>query len=303
MKFVVKNYKGEIKIAQSKINIASGTHDLKYINMTGRINIDLYNYFRREYQLESYKLDFVSSHFIGDVIKNIEYQNDNTILTSKNLTGLLKYSYIKFEEIGHSSEYYNEGEKFKVIDINHDTKQITIQGAPNLNRNKLLKWGLAKDDVNHHDIFRLTETGCPDDKAIVAKYCIQDCNLVHYLMNKIDIITGFVEMSNICSVPISYLVMRGQGIKLFSFLSKKCREKDTLIPDLNKKYGNEGYEGATVLKPKCDLYLDEPIACVDYSSLYPSSMISENLSHDSKVWTKEYNLDGELVKETGSEGI
>ena len=28
-------------------------------------------------------------------------------------------------------------------------------------------------------------------------------------------------------------------------------------------------------------------------------MISENLSHDSKVWTKEYNLQGELVEEWG----
>ena len=28
-------------------------------------------------------------------------------------------------------------------------------------------------------------------------------------------------------------------------------------------------------------------------------MISENLSHDSKVWTREYNLDGEEIKECG----
>jgi len=54
-----------------------------------------------------------------------------------------------------------------------------------------------------------------------------------------------------------------------------------------------------VLDPKCDLYLDNPVACVDYASLYPSSMMSENLSHDSKVWTKEYDLNNELVCETG----
>jgi DNA polymerase elongation subunit (family B) len=60
-----------------------------------------------------------------------------------------------------------------------------------------------------------------------------------------------------------------------------------------------GYEGAIVLEPKCALYLDNPVACVDYASLYPSSMMSENISHDSKVWTKEYDLDGELLVETG----
>ena len=26
-------------------------------------------------------------------------------------------------------------------------------------------------------------------------------------------------------------------------------------------------------------------------------MIRENISHDSKVWTKEYNLEGELIEE------
>jgi DNA polymerase elongation subunit (family B) len=67
---------------------------------------------------------------------------------------------------------------------------------------------------------------------------------------------------------------------------------------LDKK-NDGGYEGAIVLPPKCGLYLDEPVACVDYSSLYPSSMISENLSHDSKVWSLEYDLEGKLVSETG----
>jgi DNA polymerase elongation subunit (family B) len=158
---------------------------------------------------------------------------------------------------------------------------------------------MAKDDVSPQDIFRLTKTGDPADKAIVAKYCVQDCNLVHHLMNKMDVLTGYSEMATICSVPINFLIMRGQGIKLISFLSKISGKNDTLIPDLDKRRGDEGYEGAIVLPPKCGIYLDDPVACVDYSSLYPSSMISENLSHDSKVWTKEYDLGGNLVKEAG----
>ena len=106
-------------------------------------------------------------------------------------------------------------------------------------------------------------------------------------------------MATICSVPISFLVMRGQGIKLTSYIAKKCREKNTLMPVIEKGDMDEGYEGAIVLEPKCDLYLDNPVACVDYASLYPSSMISENLSHDSKVWIKEYDLENKLIKEIG----
>jgi DNA polymerase elongation subunit (family B) len=71
------------------------------------------------------------------------------------------------------------------------------------------------------------------------------------------------------------------------------------MPVIEKGGLDEGYEGAIVLDPKCDLYLDNPVACVDYASLYPSSMISENLSHDSKVWTREYDLAGNLIEEWG----
>jgi DNA polymerase delta subunit 1 len=113
--------------------------------------------------------------------------------------------------------------------------------------------------------------------------------------------TGYIEMSKICSVPISFLILRGQGIKLTSYVAKKCREKETLMPVMEKTESDEGYEGAIVLDPKCDLYLDNPVACVDYASLYPSSMMSENLSHDSKVWTKEYDLDGDLIETTGEQ--
>jgi DNA polymerase delta subunit 1 len=37
-----------------------------------------------------------------------------------------------------------------------------------------------------------------------------------------------------------------------------------------------GYEGATVLDPLCNFY-NEPIATLDFASLYPSIMIAHNL--------------------------
>ena len=163
---------------------------------------------------------------------------------------------------------------------------------------KKVRWGLAKDDVTHHDIFRLSN-GSDTDRGIVAKYCIKDCKLVDDLLDKTDVITSYVEMANICSVPIDFIHFRGQGIKLTSYVSKKCQEKDTLMPVIDKIENDGGYEGAIVLKPKTRIYLEDPVACVDYSSLYPSSMISENISHDSKVWTKEYNLEDILIDETG----
>ena len=266
--------------------------------MTGRLQVDLYNYFRRDYNLTSYKLDYVSGYFIGDDVKKIEHNNGRTKIYSKNLTGLENGSFINFEETSHSTDYYKDGQKFKVSNVEKEEGTFEIESVENPDMKKHVKWGLAKDDVTPQDIFRMTNEG-PKERAVIAKYCIQDCNLVHHLMNKIDVMTGYVEMAKICSVPINFLVMRGQGIKLTSYIAKKCREKKTLMPVLEKPLFDDGYEGAIVLDPKCNLYLDNPVACVDYSSLYPSSMISENLSHDSKVWTKEYDLQKNLICETG----
>ena len=292
---------GKIGIEELKITIASGQHDLKFIKMPGRVNIDMYNFFRRDYNLSSYKLDYVASNFISDTIKKIEYIENKTKIYSQNLSGLEKGSYVNFIEEIHSEDKYKDGAKFKVIEIDKINSSFIIDSKENLDTKKKLRWGLSKDDVSPQDIFRMTNEG-PKERYLIAKYCIQDCNLVHYLMNKMDVITGYVEMASLCSVPIEYLVLRGQGIKLTSFIAKKCKEKKTLMPDLDKADLDEGYEGAIVLPPKRDLYLNEPVACVDFSSLYPSSMISENISPDSKVWTKEYDLEGNVVYEKDQDG-
>ena len=293
-----KNRDKVCNVKKTSIKIASGVHELTYIEAPGMLELDLYNYFRREVNLPSYKLDNVASHFIGDNVKTYDYMDGNTIFKSGNLMGLQDRNFIRLEEIGHSTEYYADGQKFEVFDVDCEKSEFKIHGNIQPDKSKQIRWSLAKDDVTPQDIFHLSNGG-PADLAIVAKYCIMDCLLVQFLMDKNDIFTGFMEVSSICSVPISFIIMRGQGIKLLSFIAKKCREKGILLPDIRKGGKNEGYEGAICLPPQCNLYLENPIACVDYGSLYPSSMISENISQDSKVWTKEYDLDGHLIAETG----
>uniref|UniRef100_A0A6C0JJ24 DNA-directed DNA polymerase n=1 Tax=viral metagenome TaxID=1070528 RepID=A0A6C0JJ24_9ZZZZ len=308
----INNSKSRVEIENTKLVIASGEYDLRFFKMTGRLQIDMYAYFRRDFNLASYKLDDVAGEFISDNIKKIvctEHPKfgEVTELYSQNLMGLHVGDFIHIGFVGFTSDYYKDGKKFRILDIEKgredpDTKAtfnvILISGHEHIDSAKPIKWTMAKDDVTPQDIFRLAN-GDSSDRAIVAKYCIQDCNLVHHLMNKIDVITGYVEMSSICSVPISFLVFRGQGIKLTSYVAKKCREKDTLMPDIEKSGEMDGYEGAIVLPPKCSMYMDNPVACVDYASLYPSSMISQNYSHDSKVWSKEYDLEGNQIKVTG----
>jgi DNA polymerase elongation subunit (family B) len=149
--------------------------------------------------------------------------------------------------------------------------------------------GSRKDDVSPADIFRL-QKGSSADRAIIAKYCIQDCDLVLRISNKLSLIANNIGMANVCSVPLTYIFMRGQGVKIFSLVAKQCKVNNFIIPCADvKRQGpdakdddDDGYEGAIVLRPDTGIYM-EPVVVLDYASLYPSSMISENLSHNTIV--------------------
>jgi DNA polymerase elongation subunit (family B) len=293
----------QYQLENTKTVLASGEYDLRYPNIFGRLQIDLLFYFRRDFNFASYKLDDVAGTIISDKIKKIEWneKENQTILYSDNLTGLHIGDYIHIEIVTFTSDYYQDGKKFQIVSKSEsESKYISICGNyPDLDpTNMTIKWCVSKDDVTPQDIFRLTN-GTAKDRAIVAKYCIQDCNLVQHLMVKTDVLTGYMEMARICNVPIRFLVFRGQGIKLTSYVAKTCREKNTLMPDLEHVENDDGYEGAIVLPPKCAMYMDNPVFCNDYSSLYPSIAKAWNLSPNSKVWTKDYNLLGEIVAETG----
>ena len=305
---------GNVMLDHTQNRLASGDYDLHYFPISGRLQIDLLFYFRRDYNLSSYKLDDVAGTMIRDDIKGLvsSQTDDQTQLFSKNLSGLHAGDFIHLEITSFTTDYYMDGKKFRVLHIEPNVimkdhpnvpdgtyNVITIEGGDHASRldakTQTLKWGMAKDDVSPQDIFRMAKESATS-RAVVAKYCIQDCNLVHHLMNKVDVLTGYVEMARICSVPMSFLVFRGQGIKLTSYVAKVCREKNTLMPDLEKKNNDDGYEGAIVLPPKCAMYGENPVACVDYSSLYPSIAKGWNLSPNSKVWTKNYDLEGNLIK-------
>lgn len=155
--------------------------------------------------------------------------------------------------------------------------------------------GDKKDDLKPHEIFEKF-LGSSEDRCVIAKYCIQDCILVNKLLHKLKILENNIGMGNVCLVPLNYLFRRGQGIKIFSLIAKECMDRNQLIPVIRSfnpesDFDRDGYEGAVVLEPKEGIYLDDPIVVFDYGSLYPSSMIARNLSHDCYVLDDKYKVD------------
>jgi DNA polymerase elongation subunit (family B) len=251
---------------------ALGDNILKYVEMEGRVIIDLMKVVQREYKLDSYKLDNVVKSFInGKILQNTE----NTV-TIDNVTGINKFDYIYCGDI-----------KYMIIDI----VDYTLFLDKNIVGIQPKHWGLAKDDVSPNEIFKC-QKGTSSDRAKIAKYCVQDCALCNSLIIKLEIIANNCGMANVCFVPLSYIFMRGQGIKIFSLFSKQCKEDKFIIPVLKydeNEIDDNGYEGAIVLDPTPGIYVKEPISVMDYASLYPSSMISENISHDSIVIDDKYD--------------
>lgn len=242
---------------------ALGDNVMYYVDMHGRTSFDLMKIVQRDHRLDSYKLDNVAETFLGE--------------------------------------------------RKHDVTPAEIFAA----------W-------NARDSHALAE------RARVAEYCMQDCALCNRLVCMLNIVPNTLAMATVCFVPVKYIFLRGQGVKIFSLVLEACARNDVLFPTIvhNDKVRDdkvrddeptipddeptirdeltysalatpalrEGklvprmvpeYEGAIVLTPKPGIYVDHPVAVLDYASLYPSSMISENISHDTLIMDEAYGVPDE----------
>ena len=280
-----KGYKSNIK-EKTLTSAALGHTTWREIETIGRIQVDLFKVIQRDYNLASYKLDNVSAHFMKGKVSSVIEDNTISKIKTDNTKGIQKDSYIKFTYTeGHSVEKHKDGKKYHVIDINENI--VTLEDKLEFLVGKKYDWCMAKDDVSPKDIFSFQKQGS-DKRCIIAKYCVKDVILCVELLLKLEIMSNNIGMANVCHTPLHWIFTRGQGIKIFSLVSKQCREDNFLIPVLYKDHNSTGFEGAIVLKPTPGIYLDAPVSVMDYASLYPSSMISENLSHDSIVTNKKW---------------
>ncbi|CAH3107211.1 unnamed protein product [Pocillopora meandrina] len=135
-----------------------------------------------------------------------------------------------------------------------------------------------KEDVQHNIITDL-QNGNDQTRRRLAIYCMKDAILPLRLLEKLMCLINYMEMARVTGVPLSYLLSRGQQIKVVSQLLRKSKEQDLLLPAHKAEAGDE-YTGATVIEPSKGYY-DIPIATLDFSSLYPSIMMAHNLCYTS----------------------
>ena len=313
---------------------ALGDNKLYFFETKGRVQIDLLKLAQKDYNLDSYKLDNVSSTFLQGTVDNL---TENTF-TSNSVDGLFLDNQISFIDI--DGDKIENGRKYTIKDITENNitidyniedifkkakieklkeKRNEMPDTENFDESKIkykLTWCENKIDLPPNQIFdnfkksqikkfnkklgkNMDDPAGGEKMKEIAVYCIKDCVLCNTLMIKLDVITKNIGMANVCCVPLSYLFLRGQGIKVFSVISKHTKKNNYIIPVITKEDINDvSYEGAIVFPPKeGGLLSRKPIAVMDYSSLYPSCMISENISHDSLISVYDTDLNGNAPQE------
>lgn len=207
-----------------------------------------------------------------------------------HLWGRIRHSRVRMRDTTFSSKAYGT----------HEYKDLTIEGrlqfdvymalqrdhklsSYTLNAVSAHFLGEQKEDVHHSAISDL-QNGNSETRRRLAVYCLKDAYLPQRLLDKLMYMFNHIEMARVTGVPPSYLLTRGQSIKVFSQLLRKAKQRGFILPFKKSGAGPGGagdgvaYEGATVLDPKIGFY-KQPVATLDFASLYPSIMMAHNLCY------------------------
>ena len=183
-----------------------------------------------------------------------------------------------------SSAAMGYNELFQILATGRVTLDLLLYVKTNYKRSRYTLNAIAtefigdqKEEISHADIYTYYD-GTPEQRTRYCTYCVQDCALPVQLMFKLSVIEDYVQSSRVQWTQLSDLVSRGQQIRVFNMLHHYAHAQGYVIDkdSREQEQGNEGYEGATVLSPTPGFY-QEPVATLDFASLYPSIMRAHNL--------------------------
>ena len=184
--------------------------------------------------------------------------------------GCQDYTFIKFDGVIHLDllVYLRKEKKLESYKLD-DVAELFL--------------GETKHDVTPKQIFQNLKHGSIQDRDVIAEYCIQDCMLVLRLMKKLQILKTQFAMASVTECPLMKMMVSGTQARTMDLLARYLHRKNLLMPDRESSIEDtsEKYTGATVLEAKVGLYND-PVAGLDFASLYPSIMISQNLCVSTK---------------------
>jgi DNA polymerase delta subunit 1 len=136
-----------------------------------------------------------------------------------------------------------------------------------------------KLDISPSTLFRYFRMGSLE-RSKIAEYCAQDCDLVLRLVEKTSALQNIFGMSQVTNTLPQHVISGGQQKKIMNLIVPMCHNNGFVIT--KNTMDKLTIQGASVLEPMVGFY-NNPVATLDFKSLYPSIMIAWNLSHDTYI--------------------
>lgn len=234
-----------------------------------------------------------------DIPYLIERSKMYNVLTSEMCkTGIIPANIATIGEVKWESKAYGK-QIFKTLSLDGrifiDLLPI-VQRTYTFNNYKLSTvateiLGHTKDPLTPHGIFKCYRMGIENPKsrdtvegkealALCGKYCMVDSIVTAELFEKLNMWVGLCEESTILNSTISSLYIKGQQVRTYNQVFRLALHSNTIVQD-NAFVSNDGLHGADVLDPIPGLH--KWAVPFDFTSLYPSVMIANNISHNTLV--------------------
>jgi len=126
-------------------------------------------------------------------------------------------------------------------------------------------------DIEAKDISKHWNKG---NREAVIRYSRQDVMHTYFIAE--ELLPMHYELSKMIRVPLDDVTRMGRGKQVDWLLLSEAYKLRELAP--NPTEFSQSYEGAFVLEPERGLH--ENVVCLDFASMYPSIMISFNISPD-----------------------
>ena len=199
-------------------------------------------------------------------------------------SGTLKITKVEFPGLAVS---FDTLKYFKKIDYN--TK------LPRYNLNTVAAHFLQnqkKANMNYQDILLYFVQG-PQTRLLEAMYCMQDVDLLWMILRKRKPFHELLALMERSGISLNHMINKGQMYQSNLQLLPICNQAK--VATLWRKKKKEAtFQGATVVEPNRGYYSD-PVATLDFASLYPSIMSAFNICFTTVVFEPKKNLSAQTL--------
>ena len=254
-------------------------------------NEEIYMGLKRKFGIDS--ASFMCSHAWTGTPHALflsRFKNKQCVLQTKRLSTAAKGDNIMEKIMRDGSVVFDTMRVYKDSEKPNSMALRAAADAHLKNVNKL--------DMPIEELFDIYDKTCAlkkdqDDTEIfknvlrIAEYCGRDAEIPLKIISTLKYLEGWIGLSRACNLPLEAIVNGGQQARVFSELSWRVKDSHYInFPETPWPQNSTKYQGATVMNPIAGFYKD-PVSTLDFQSLYPSIIITNNLCPSTLVNSPE----------------